>query len=412
MTSSKLAVAALGLWLAACSPASTGKGAVDLAASEVTDRTVTLTWKDSAIGESRFSVERSELSETSGYNEVGTVGASGVTFLDQSVQPSKTYFYRITALYPDGSKISSAAVRVTTMIAAVIPYPPTMAMAAATSMSDIDITWTDNSSNELGFEIERGSDMAGPFTHLTTTAANVVKFTDTGLTKSTKYWYHVRSENTAGGSTFTLPVSATTFITNDMAAPSVPSNVVATPVSTSSIQVTWTASTDTESGIASYSITRNNSEVGTATAPDTTFTATLLGSGAMYCYQVIAIDNVGNKSAPSTPASCATTPTTQLGPNPPTNPDAGPIAQTAITVTWVDNSNNEIGFLVERGPTDGGGFTQLNKTDGGTPTTLPNATSFQVTGLTANTPYAFRVRAVGDGGFSSTSTQCSARTLP
>ena len=395
---------------AACTPVSSGKGPVDLVASEVTDRSVTLTWKDSAIGETRFSVERSELSETSGFNEVGTVAAGGTTFHDLSIQPSKIYFYRVTALYPDASRISSSAIKVTTQIAAVIPVAPSGLTAAATSMSDIHLGWTDNSSNETGFEVERGAAQAGPFTLVTTTAANAVTYVDPGLTKSTTYWYRVRSTNTAGGSPYTISVSATTYITNDNIPPSVPMGVVATPASISSIIVSWTASTDNSSGVASYSVQRNATEVGTVTAPGLSYTATLLGAGTMYCYTVIAVDAVGNRSAPSSPAACATTPLTQTGPNPPFNLTATTGSYQLINLRWSDGANDENGFEVERSLTTANGFAKIATLG---PANGDGGVSFgDDGGIAPSTAYYYRVRAFNDGGNSTYSNESSAATLP
>ncbi len=61
----------------------------------------------------------------------------------------------------------------------------------------IKLTWSDRSSNETGFEIWRSTSANGPFTLVTTTAANVTTYTNTGLTANTRYYYKVRALNGA-----------------------------------------------------------------------------------------------------------------------------------------------------------------------------------------------------------------------
>ena len=166
--------------------------------------------------------------------------------------------------------------------------------------------------------------MAGPFTKILTTAADVVKHTDTALTKDTTYFYRVRSVNTAGASAYTAVVSGKTYITNDSMPPTVPQGVTATASSSTSIDLNWTASTDTESGVATYKVFQSlgaagsSVQVATVNSPMLNHVATLLGSGAMYCFTIQATDVVGNLSAMSSPAACATTPTTSTGPSAPT----------------------------------------------------------------------------------------------
>ena len=62
------------------------------------------------------------------------------------------------------------------------------------SSSQINLSWTDNASNETGFRIERSSDGTS-FTEISTVGSNVTTYADTGLSASTQYWYRVRAYN-------------------------------------------------------------------------------------------------------------------------------------------------------------------------------------------------------------------------
>ena len=57
----------------------------------------------------------------------------------------------------------------------------------------ITLTWTDNSSTEDGFKIERSVVTTGNFTQVAIVGANITTFANTGLTAQTKYYYRVRA---------------------------------------------------------------------------------------------------------------------------------------------------------------------------------------------------------------------------
>ena len=75
------------------------------------------------------------------------------------------------------------------------------------------LSWTDNSTNEDGFKIERGPATAGPFTQIGTTLSNTASYTDSGLADATTFCYRVRAYNTAGDSGYTNAVCGTTTAT-------------------------------------------------------------------------------------------------------------------------------------------------------------------------------------------------------
>ena len=71
------------------------------------------------------------------------------------------------------------------------------------------LTWTDNSTNEANFNIERTTAADVPacttatgFTSLASVGFNVATFTDTAVTEGTTYCYRVNASNTGGTSAF------------------------------------------------------------------------------------------------------------------------------------------------------------------------------------------------------------------
>ena len=109
------------------------------------------------------------------------------------------------------------------------------------------------------------------------------------------------------------------------------------------------------------------------------------------------------------PPGVTPTPTTTLTPtsNPPaapTNLTATAVTTTQVSLSWVDNSNNEEGFEIERS-TDNVNWTRITTVD-------PNVHLYSDTGLTANTTYYYRVRAFAGTQFSAYSNVATVSTSP
>jgi hypothetical protein len=94
-------------------------------------------------------------------------------------------------------------------VAPTLPAAPTGLAASTASASQVNLAWTDASSNESGFKIERSTDGVN-FTQIAAVGANVKTYASTGLAAETKYHYRVRAYNAAGNSAYTAVASATT----------------------------------------------------------------------------------------------------------------------------------------------------------------------------------------------------------
>ena len=88
-----------------------------------------------------------------------------------------------------------------------------VALADRVEAASLRLSWSDNSSNESGFKIERRA-AGGSYAQLATVGANVTSYADSGLTSGRTYCYTVRAFNSAGTSAPTKEDCATTASTS------------------------------------------------------------------------------------------------------------------------------------------------------------------------------------------------------
>ena len=351
----------------------------DLTATVVSSSQINLAWMDNSSNETGFIIERKI--DNGAYEQISTVPENAITFADTGLIANKTYTYRVQAYNDAGNSAYSNETEATT--AENTPEAPSNLSASVESATSIKITWTDNSSNETGFKIERNTS-GGSYSQITTVSANATNYTDTGLVSGVKYYYRVQAYNTAGNSAYSNEVETTTGETT----PEAPSNLSASAQSSTSIGITWADNSSNEMGfkIERKTYGGNYSQITTVNANTTSYTDTGLFSGVKYYYRVQAYNTAGN-SAYSNEVEATTAETT---PEAPSNLSVSAQSSTSIRITWADNSNNETGFKIER-KTSSGNYSQIT-------TVSANTTSYTNTGLSSNTLYYYRVRAYNSAG--------------
>jgi hypothetical protein len=105
----------------------------------------------------------------------------------------------------------SATLQITVVAPAVVPAPaaPSNLIGTSTVSRRIDLTWTDNSTNETGFKIERSTN-GSSFTQIATVGAGVKKFSDSNRRSGRRYYYRVRAYNTTGNSGYSNTINVVT----------------------------------------------------------------------------------------------------------------------------------------------------------------------------------------------------------
>ncbi|MFW5935924.1 MAG: S8 family serine peptidase, partial [Candidatus Hadarchaeota archaeon] len=175
------------------------------------------------------------------------------------------------------------------------PDKVTNLTATAVSSSQIDLSWDANSESDLDhYNIYRDD--------VKVAESNTNSYSDTGLSASTTYTYEVSAVDTSGNEgNKSDPASATTF-EEDTTPPAKVTNLTATAVSSSQIDLAWDA--NTEDDLDHYNIYRDDNFIDSTTS--TSYSDTGLSSNTTYTYEVSAVDTSGNEGERSDPASATT----------------------------------------------------------------------------------------------------------
>jgi fibronectin type 3 domain-containing protein len=351
----------------------------------VTASSLTLTWVDTSTNETGFEIERSLQEDFSGV-EIFAADMNETRYEDSQLMPETQYYYRVRAINAVGESAYSQALMVETAAAALAPpQAPSDLAAQVDSSSTITLTWSDNSDSEAGFTL-MGSLDGSSFEELHTTARNVHTYAHEGLTPETTYYYYVIAYNGAGESEASEVVQAQTQAEPE-AAPTPPEDLAYSELTSNSVRLTWTDTSDDEAG---FRLERSQTDdfalvdAFTLDPNTTTYQDSNLLPDTRYYYRVVAFNaagdsDVGNGLEVQTPEEILPLPApTALGVQ-----DNTP---TTITLTWQDNSGNEEGFSITYSTNGGQTFMTLD-------TTAADQTIYTHSGLDPETTYHYRVYA-------------------
>jgi hypothetical protein len=161
-----------------------------------------LSWTDASTSEVRYVLERSTSQDFSNATRT-LLGINATSYQDTTLERGTTYYYRLTAENFTGS---SQAATTTLATPGTSPTPAAPSNLVAYNVGDRNfITFTDNSTNETGFVLERRLASGGDFVSVTGsplagTGPNVtggtISFVDaTGVVAGQTYVYRVRAAN-------------------------------------------------------------------------------------------------------------------------------------------------------------------------------------------------------------------------
>ena len=244
-----------------------------------------------------------------------SVNAGNVTtYTVGGLANGQTYYFSVSAYDTSGNESCfssevSQATPITTITPPTIMTPLTISITSPVSAATVSgsaVTVSASASDNVGVAgvrfkldgINLGSeDTASPYsaswnTTLTANGAHVLTAT---------------ARNTAGNqATSPSVIVAVNNVNNaicDATSPSIPTNLSLKVISSSQINLAWTASTDNV-GVAGYRIYRNNTQIVTVNA--LSYQNTGLSPSTTYTYTVSAYDAAGKSSGLSVPVSATT----------------------------------------------------------------------------------------------------------
>ncbi|HHT9111067.1 MAG TPA: Ig-like domain-containing protein, partial [Candidatus Brocadiaceae bacterium] len=219
-----------GFTTTASSPASP----TTLTAKAISPSGIILTWQDRSGTEMGFKIERKMgvCSSSSDWSDIATVEANVRTYTDTGLSPHTRYSYRVKAYNAGGDSAYSLCNAATTGLSDT-PNAPTNLKAVSISENKVNLSWTDNSTDETEFHVYRKIG-TGAWVLLAKRGENVTIFHDTtatGNTSTTTYSYYVTACNNSGCSPGT----------NSAVVPFRPSAPTADAFSSSQINLSWTS---------------------------------------------------------------------------------------------------------------------------------------------------------------------------
>lgn len=233
------------------------------------------------------------------------------------------------------------------------PAAPTGLTATAVSGSRINLAWTDNAATETFFKLQRRSN-SGAWTGIFL-PRNTESYADTGLPPG-EHCYRIRSHTNSEWSSYTTSSPACVTLVGSPppppSGPAPPSNLQATQVSGSRIDLAWVDNASNETFFKLQRRTDGGGWTGIFLPQNATSYADKGLSSGEHCYRLRSHTNSAWSAYVTSTPACITL--GGGGPPPPT-PPAAPTDLAIVNVTgnnvhlsWKDNADDELGFKMQR----------------------------------------------------------------
>ncbi|MDG7050709.1 MAG: fibronectin type III domain-containing protein, partial [Nitrososphaerota archaeon] len=346
--------------------------------------------------------------------------STATSFSHTGLTTGTQYYYRVSAINSVGtgtqSEVSTTPKDTTT---------PTVT-ATAISPTAITLTWVAPSQTYkqsiTGYKIEEKI-AQDSYVVIQDNVGSVNTYTITGLTTGETYTYVVSAYFTLGASPRSADATATPLSTSNAAPPAQtstatvnpPTNLSATPVSPTQINLSWSAPS-TSSTIVGYKIEVKKGPAQFETLTPSTqnsttkYSHTNLATGTTHVYRIYTITSSGTSlasaevSATPTTSTIVTPPPTNAKPPTPPTLSANLVSPTQINLYWstpsITGGSEITGYKIEY---------KIGQDSYRTLTSKTTTTTYSHTGLLANT-YSYRIYAINAAGLSVPSNEVSIKT--
>jgi hypothetical protein len=210
-------------------------------AAPVSETQITIGWQENSSYETGIEIHRALAFPGASYSLRATLGPDGTGHSDEGLEPGTQYCYKVrvfrTASGTTSYSVFSTAVCATTLVPA--PTAPSGAAAKPSSSSAVSLFWSDNSSHEAFFRIERSSDGGMVWSLYGTAYANATRADGLPAVAEQEVCYRVVAVNDAGEAA-SDPACTTP--------PTGPTNLVVTGVDATTIAATWSDNSGVEDG--------------------------------------------------------------------------------------------------------------------------------------------------------------------
>jgi len=346
---------------------------------------IDVAWTDNSADETGFHVERSATA-AGPWTLAGTMGANVTSLRDRQYPgDDQGVCYRVFAVNGYGNSDTSAVDCTSS------PAVPTNLAASSGTDGAVNLTWTDNSGVEDGYQVLRAGSSGQGGTVVATLPANTTSYRDAGLVDSS-YGYNVRATKDGGasGHSYFVQVVVATV------PPSAPTNADAVPAGSSVVMVTWVdMAMNEESTRVEHSIDGGATWITVATVGWYRWSRTNPDGAPSYeqseqqvCYRVIAFNRIGD--SPPSNTDCTTPPAG------PTDVTATGVDAATVDLAWTDNSGVEDGYVIARLVDYGDGYWEWEYIA----TVGPNTTSYRLEGYPSALYETYGVAALKDSGTS------------
>jgi hypothetical protein len=329
----------------------------NLRASKISTNEIQLQWTDNSdgqYGEDSFIIERSLTNNPANFQEIFEVGSDNTTHPDDSnLIPGTTYYYRIRAINQYGPSAWSNICEVKTW--PLIPYSPSDLFIETNELDNVEIGWQHNSTDELGYKIERACDE--DFENEVKkfyVSSNADDYKDSTIEPGESYYYRVFAYNALGDS---LPSESINVYTMP-GPPEAPYDLLIDEVTSDYVKLEWDDNSRNEDGFIierslSKKFDKSNYKFKVTGSNISKFTDDTIKDGDYYFYRVAAYNRYGE-------SDYALSAYNQLGgsskvkyvevnvPARPTELFAELQGYLQIDLSWEDNEDDEEGYHIER----------------------------------------------------------------